>query len=358
MKTCIEEKILRSVLKNITFLLITALFFSCAGSPQAGGKTPAWVPDAKNVYPDSDWLCVVAAEQNAKLAEKAAITGLAQVFRVDLVSVTSANRQFADAVNNVKGKKQIVTSESSDIAQELTSVSAVSGLIGLQVESWENPKGRSYANARMNRKECSARYASMIRENEKVIGNLIDEAAKNPGSFDAYQTLNLAYDFAVVTDYSASLLSVLDPSTISRKLSYGNAEAVKALAQNAGRSISIAVNVNGDNGGRIEKAFTECLNSRGFKTGSGTDSTYALTASFKLEDVDLPNANNFKYVRYVLNYSLKNKNGSEVLSASENKREGHLNSSEAGQRAIRTAEESIASDGFAANLDAYLASLL
>jgi len=209
----------------------------------------------------------------------------------------------------------------------------------------------------MNRKECSARYSAMISANEKVIGGLMEEAERNPRTFEAFQMLNLAYSFAVVTDNLHSLLTVLDPSAISRRPSYGNAEAVKSLAQSVGRSIVVTVKVNGDNSGRIGKTFTESLNSRGFRTSAAGDNAYVLSASFQLEDVDLNNQSN-KFVRYILNYSLKNNDGVELLSSSDNGREGHLTESEARQRAVRAAEQAIASTGFAINFDAFLASLL
>jgi predicted nucleic acid-binding protein len=351
---------LRLIKKYTGFLFLAAIIFSCAGSPKEENRPlpPLWVTDTEKVYPDRDWLVVVEAEQDAKLAERAAITRLTQTFRVDLVSVTNANRQLAETISSVKGKTRVITSQSNDIAQELVSTSVVSELIGLQVESWANSQGRSYANARMNRKECSARYSAMIRENEKVIDRLFEEAERNPRTFEAFQTLNLAYSFAQVTDNFHSLLTVLDPSAISKRPSYGNAEAVKSLAQNAGRSIVVTVKVNGDNSGRIEKAFTECLNSRGFRTSSAGDNFYVLAGSFQLEDVDIVNPNNYKYARYVLNYSLKNKDGAELLSSSNNGREGHLTVSEARQRALRAAEQNIASTGFAVNFDAFFASLL
>jgi len=344
-------------MKYTGLFFLAALVFSCAGTPPIQ-MPPLWVTDTEKVYPDRDWLIVVEAEQDAKLAERAAVTRLAQVFRVDLVSVTNANRQFAETVSSVKKKNILITSQSSAIAQELTSTSAVSGLIGLQIESWPNPNGRSYANARMNRNECSARYSAMIRENEKVIGGLTEEADKNSRTFEAFQMLNLAYSFAVVTDNLHSLLTVLDPSAISKRPSYGNAEAVKSLAQSAGRSIVITVKVNGDNNGRIEKAFTESLNSRGFRTSAAGDNAYVLAASFQLEDVDIVNPNNYKFARYILNYSLKDRSSVELFSASDNGREGHLTESEARARAVRAAEQLIASTGFAVNFDAFLASLL
>jgi hypothetical protein len=350
-------KKIRLITKYTCFLFLAVIVSSCASSPQIQ-MPPLWVTDTEKVYPDRDWLVVVEAEQDAKLAERAAVTRLSQVFRVDLVSVTDANRQFAETVSSVKGKKLLLTSQSNTIAQELISTSAVSGLIGLQVESWSNPKGRSYANARMNRAECSARYSAMIRENEKVISGLQEEAERNPRTFEAFRMLNLAHSFALVTDNLHSLLTVLDTSAISKRPSYGNAEAVKSLAQNAGRSIIVTVRVNGDNSGRIEKAFTESLNSRGFKTSAVGDNSYVLAASFQIEDAVIVNPNNYKFARYILNYSLKDRGGAELFSSSDNGREGHLTDSEARQRAVRAAEQSIASNGFAVNFDAFLASLI
>jgi hypothetical protein len=345
-------------------LLIAVILSSCAGAPSGNQKTPPlWVTDTEKAYPNSEWLCVVEQETDAKIAERAAVSRLAQVFHVDLNSVTSANRQMAEDIGKVKKKTTIVSSQSSDIALELVSTSVVSGLIGLQVESWTNSRdGRAYANARMNRKECSARYSAMIRENVNVIQALKEEAEANPATFEAWQLLDLAHSVALVTDNFHALLTVLDTSAISKRPSYGNAEAVNSLARLAAQSIVVNVKVNGDINERMTKAFAECFTSRGFRTSAGNQGSaggdpYTLAASFSLENVELGNPTN-KFVRYVLVSSLKNKAGVEILSFSENKREGHINESEARQRAIRAAELSVGTTGFASNLDAFLASLL
>jgi len=348
----------------VLFSLLIAIFMSCAGSPSAGNQAqqplsapPLWVTDTARAYPDSEWLVVVEREVNAQTAERAAISRLAQVFHVDLQLVTTANRELAEVVDNTRGQTVVMSSESREFAQELVSASAVSGLIGLQIESWTAYEGRAYANARINRREGSARYSAMIRENERVISQLIEEAGRRPQTFEAVQMLNLAHSFAAATDNFHSLLTVLDPSAIATRPSYGNAEAVKSLAQSAGQAIVVTIAVDGDDGGRITRAFTESLNSRGFRTSAAGANPYVLSVSFELENVDLNHATN-RFVRYVLNGSLKNRAGVEIFSFSENRREGHLNESEARQRAIRAAEQSIGSSGFSSNFDAFMASLL
>ena len=357
------------MMNRIALFTVLVVFASCATTPrtaQEDSRTPPlWVTDlmanTRTAYPNSEWLyAAVQRERDAKAAESEAVTALAQIFRVDLDSVTVANRQYVQAVGKVSGKATNVSIQASEVTQELRSASVISGLIGLQVESWTNPRdGRAYANARMNRKECSARYAAMIRENENVISQLKKEAEDNPGTFEAYELLNLAYSVALVTDNFHSLLTVLDTSAISSRPSYGNAEAVRSLARLAAQSIIITVKVEGDVGGRIEKAFSDCITSKGFRTNAAGNNPYTLSVSFALEDVDLGNPR-YIYARYVLNYSLKNRQGVEILAKSENDRDGHTrdNPSEARQKVIRAAEKSIGSTGFASNIDAYMASLL
>ena len=347
--------------KNCLWLLpalVALALAGCAGSPSPKSTAaPLWVTNAAGAYPNSEWLCVVESAADKKSAESAALSGLAQVFRVDLNSVTNANRQFAQAIGNAKGKKVAISSESKDFAQELVSTSAVSGLIGVITESWAARDGTVFANARMNRRECAARYAAMIHENEKVIRQAKEEAARNPQTFEAFELLGFAVNIAQATDNFYLLLTVLDPSAISKRPEYGNAEAVRSLAQNAARSIVVTVQVDGDEGERIAKAFGKYFTERGFRTASGGSNPYQLSAVFGLEDLELDKSRN-KFVRYILICSVKNKEGVEVFSLSENGREGHLTYAEAKQRAFRVAETSIGSTGFTMKFDAYLASLL
>ena len=351
---------------RITVFAAALLVSACAASPSAqknqndtprGSQVPRWVTDSAAAYPDREWLCVLDSAKDKKSAESAAIASLAQVFRVDLVSVTNANQQFAQALNAVNGDKTAVSSETKDFAQELTSSSNVSGLIGVQTDSWTAKDGTVYANARMNRRECSQRYSAMIRENERIIKHLIEEAALQPETFDAFELLEFAVSVARVTDNLQSLLSVLDPSAIGRRPEYGNAEAVKTLALNAARSIVITIQAAGDSNGRIVKAFGGYFTSRGFRVNASGTNPYLLAAVLVLEDVDFGNSEN-KFVRYILNCSVKNKDGVEIFSSSESGREGHITVEEARQRALRRAETSIGSTGFTAHFDAYLASLI
>ena len=345
--------------QRLLLLIAGVSCLGCAGAPSArrNQKAPLWVSDPGADFPNSEWLCVVESGPDKKSAESAALVSLAQVFRVDLNAVTNANQKFAQAIAATGGGKKIpVSSESREFAQELVSVSNISGLIGVRTDAWTAPGGTVYANARMNRRECAARYSAMIRENETVINQMKETAEQHPATFDAYEALNFAVSVAEATGHFQNLLTVLDPAAIEKRLAYGNAEAVRALALNAARAIIITVQVEGDVDGRVAKAYGGYFTERGFRTNEAGANPYRLAAVLQLEAVELGNPNN-KFVRYVLNCSVKNRDGTAIFSRSENGREGHITVAEARQRALRTVEASIAAN-FTQDFDAYLASLL
>jgi hypothetical protein len=337
-----------------------ALFFSCAASPVPKGtasrqEAPLWVTDKAAAYPDAEWLCVVESRPDRGAAEAAAMNGLAGLFRLDIQSVTETNQRFARMLGGKAGETTLA--QSRDFEQELKTTSNVAGLVGVQRDFW-TAGGDVYAIARMNRKESIARYSAMIRENSSVIRSLKEEAQRMPATFDAYENLNSAANIAAVTDNFQSILSILDPSSTANQREYGNAEAVKTLAQNAARDIVITVTVAGDDNGRIAKAFSQYFTQKGFRTNAAAGTNpYLLRAQFEIADVDSPNER-FKFSRYKLQASLEDKKGSGVFAFLDEHRDGGLTFSEARQTNLRKVEAAIAAGDFAKKFDEYLDSLL
>jgi hypothetical protein len=340
--------------KRVQILLFLVITLSSGLNAQTA---PGWVTDKEKTFPDRDWLCVVESAMDRQSAQSAAINALARVFKTDVSGITVALQQFSQVVNDDGGRRVASFQESKDFAQEVVTGTNVTGLIGVQTDVWTTNGGQVYANARMNRRQCGDRYLAMINENLAVIRSLKEEAALFPGTFDAYESLNFAADVALVTDNFRNILSVLDPGTSGLSFDYGNANAVKTLAQNAARAVIITIKVEGDVNNRINRAFASFFSDRGFRTNASGASSYLLSAELELEDVNLRNQRNY-FSRYLLNVSVENKDGVEVFSYSGNGREGHITQSEARQRAVRAAEASIGKAEFAEEFDRYLRSLL
>jgi hypothetical protein len=343
--------------RKFTIWHIAALFslISCQ-TMSVQNSVPAWVIDYNKVYPERDWVCVVESAQNRQQAQAAASSSLAGTFKVDVQSLTTAAQNFSRTVSN--GESQIL--QADGFGRQVNATSDITGLMGVITEYWTDPKsGAVYVNARMNRVEGAATYSAIIKGNDNAITALKKEAANNPATFDAFESLCVAADLATLTDNYLNILSVLNSSARqSLSVSYGNAAAVEILRQQAARAIVITVKINGDVNSRIAKAFGTVFSSRGFRTSAENSvNPYVLQADFNIEELELKAGGN-SFVRYELTAALLNADGVEVFSFSENDRQGHINMSEARQRAIRAAEDAITGEGFAAAFDKYLASLL
>jgi hypothetical protein len=319
---------------------------------------PSWVQNLEQTYPSREWVAVTAQGTSRNQAESAALSALARAFKTDVASLATASRQFSQVLNTMAGKQSVSFDQTENFAQEVNTSTNVQGLIGVQTEVYTAPDNTVYVNARMNRAECGRRYQVMIRENDRVISQLLETARGLPESFDAYSALNYAYSLAVPTDNFQSIWEVLDTGAVSQKPSYGSAEAIKTLLQDTARSIVIAITVEGDTNGRILRSFSQLFSGRGFRTTQSGVAAYRFTAELSLAKVDLGPGQRYPAVQYIWTVYAEDGDGIEVFSYSGEGRGVHISESESWQQALRNVEASIGEKEFAAAFDAYLSSLL
>ncbi|MDR1315929.1 MAG: PH domain-containing protein [Spirochaetales bacterium] len=362
-KICgLERKLKQINRKTIIFfheIFCTAMFFMAFVQMSVYAQTaPAWIQNLEQVYPSREWIAVIASGSSQEGGEAAVMNALARAFKTDVESLTQASQHFSQMVNESTGKKSISFDESEYFFREVSTATKVKGLIGVQIEQYHAGDGTVYVNARMNRRECAARYTSMIQENDRIIHSLIAVAENLPNTLDSYAALNYAYNLAIVTDNFQSILEVLNPQSVSHKPSYNSADAIKLLLQAAARTIIFKIEVEGDVGGQAGRAFGQCFSNRGFRTTRGTNYTYLLNASLYLSNAEMGPNQRYRYVRYNLTVYIENQDGMEVYSSTENGREGHASESEARLWSLRKIESSIKENEFAHGFNDYLASLL
>jgi hypothetical protein len=338
-------------IKNLLGALIVSLaLVSCVTAPVTPAA-PLWVTDKEAAYPDAEWLSFVEVGVDRTAAEAAAMNTLAQFFRVDIAAATVASQTLVSrAGQNNKGMS--ASAEYGQFARNVTTLSRVSGLFGMEKDFWTAPDAVVYAIVRMNRAESAARYRNTIEENERLIELLTKKAEEAAGTFESLTSLRLAESAAELTDNLYTILAVVHRA--AQRPAYGSAAEVRLLRREASRLISVELRVNGDVDGRIARAFSAVLSERGFLTAPA--GRYVLEADFRLEDSPQTDAG-YVFVRYALDGVLKNRDGTELAALSENGREGHLRRRDAEQRALRAVEGVIAGKGFAEKLDAYLDSL-
>jgi hypothetical protein len=323
-------------------------------------EAPIWVLDKETAFPNKDWVREVGTGPDRNSAEANALSELAQVFRVDLNSVSHAEQQLSQITSAANSRQNpALSSEARSFSQDVVSTSKVSGLIGLEMEFFDGAAdGKAYANARMNRRDCAKRYSALIVQSESLIAGLKKDAEARDATFEALSDLRLAQSLALVADNYQSILEVLDVDASGKKPSYGSADEVKKLADKVQEKIIIIVKVSGDPSGRIRKAFEKVFTTRNYRVTGNDGEGYHLNVDFSLQKTDIDDARGNIYVRYLIKAELKDKNDVELVAYSENRREGHKTESEASNRALTAAENSItvSDGGFAKSFDEFTSS--
>jgi hypothetical protein len=347
--------------KRLTFsfftFLFSLLFVTCATPPTAAQTAPLWVNSIESTYPSREWIAVIASGDTQRTAEQAAMNSLARAFRTDVASLTQATQRFTQIINEANGKRTVSFNESRNFIQEVSTATNIRFLIGVQTDHYQARDGTFYVSARMNRKECAARYSGMIRENTNVINRLLAYADGLSDGFEAYSALSFAAAIAEITDNFQNILEVLDSSTAGRRPAYGGANAVIArMRELAGRiTVGIAVETADRNDAAlISRAIASFFTGKGFKTAASGN--YTLCANVRFEP--LTYSEQLQSCRYYINAALEGRNGIAVFSFTEDDRRNHTIASEAKRMALRAVETSVKEGKFTIDFEAWLNTLI
>jgi len=350
-----ENKLKTKIYAAVLFI------FNMAGLTSLGAQAvPGWVNELDKAFPSRDWVAVVAQDTSQPQAEKAAMNALARAFKTDVSSLTQASQKFSQIVNDAAGKKTVSFDESKSFSQDVNTNTNIQGLIGVQIDVYRAPDKTVYVNARMNRRECGARYSGMIRENAAIINRLLADAAAIPeqDTFDVYSRLSFAYSIAVVTDNFQNLLEVLDSTAVNRKPGYGGANAIKTKMLECASRITIGITVDTEQAADktlLTRAAGSFFRDLGFKINEQGAGNYVLRANARFEGL----AQNVNSCRYYLDAALENRGKAAVFTFTEDDRKAHPNNaSEARRLAVRAAETSLKEGRFAKEFNSWLNSLL
>jgi hypothetical protein len=349
--------------KNNTLGLFALMLLAALPSGLHAQAAPGWVNSLERTYPSREWVAVTAQGVSQAQAEGAAMDALARAFKTDVASLTQSSQQFSQIVSGASGSRNISFDESREFSQEVNVSTNVRGLIGVQVDVYRDGSRAVYVNARMNRRECAARYSGMIRENAAIINTLLNGAAARPGTFEAYAGLSFAHALAQVTDNFQNILEVLDASAANRRPGYGGANAIRVKMLECAALITIGVAVETEQAADrtlLTRAAGSFFRDRGFRiieqsapAAAGGD--YVLRVNARFETL----SQNVISCRYYLDAALENASKTAIFSFTEDDRKAHPNNlSEARRLAVRAAETSIKEEKFAREFDSWLNSLL
>ncbi|MCL2186994.1 MAG: hypothetical protein FWB86_14270, partial [Treponema sp.] len=253
-------------------------------------------------------------------------------------------------------------------SQEINVNSNIHGLIGVQTDVYRSVSagGVTYVLARMNRRECSARYSAMITENSAVINRLLLSAQSEQASLSKYSKLSFAHSIARETDNFQNILEVLDLTAVNRKPAYGTSNAIKARMLEAAGLITIGISVNTDQLSdraqyveertllrRAAGSFFRDLGFRINELGAEVprNVNYVLGVNVRFEEI----SQNVFSCRYYLNAALTDASGTGIFTFTEDDRKAHPNNAgEARRLAVRAVEESFKHGQFAGEFNTWL----
>jgi hypothetical protein len=306
------------------------------------------------VYNEAEYIAASGHGSDRNLAEKNALAALTAVFGQSIQSDIKIMESYSEAVKN----GVVTVSGGTSLQEAINTSTEMDSLVGAEIKDvWYDGRSVYYAAAVMERAKTATLYIDMINSNQRIIQDLVTIPGAGKNTLDAYSRYQLAATIADANRVYANVLSVVGKGTgaiVPGELKKGDDYRLEAV--NITKNIPIGVRVTGDRSDRIRGAFASVINKAGFRSG-GNNSRYVLNVTLTLSEVQLANPQN-KFARYVVDAKLIDTADSAVLLPFNiNGREGHLNLSEAENRAVSAAEKKI-NETYGPILSEYLSTLL
>jgi hypothetical protein len=331
-----------------------------SGTGGAGERPrPAWVSSPEAVYHQYDrnvYIAQIGSGADRSLAEKDALARISAYFRQNIQGEQTSSTRYREAIRDGVVDSY---SENTTLTNTIRTSLELDTLVGTEIaDYWFDGGSLHYAVALMEKAKAALIYADMIKANREVIRGLTAMSDGEKYTLDGYARYQLAANIADVNRIYGSVLSLagsggtgIDPDKLEKGADY------RLEAANITKNIPITVQVENDRSNRIASAFSQALGRAGFRTGT-RDSPYVLNVRVFFTPVDLPSQQQYKFVRYVVDANLIDAaSGSILVPYNLNGREGHLNISEAENRAAMAAEKKIGTE-YENALKAYLDGLL
>ncbi len=313
-----------------------------AAPTQKNTKTePLWVNKPDTDYPAEQYFTAAGSGTTRSDAENNAVAAVGKILRQNIsaveqsqISVSTENTGLSTYLSNV---------------QTSTSLKDISGIT--IKENWTAQDGTEYALAVLDRKVTGNYYSQKIDENSSKISELLKLVQSEQGTFKGCADIMQAYQLSKENDSYLELLSVIKPAFRELiMLPYTSSASVGAAAGKQFNTVTVVINVSGDDSGRISNALSSVLGGMGFKTMGGSSGgaddkvPYTLLCTVSFEPVTMTDSK-YSFVRYIATTELiESATGKNILSWSKNGRAGKLSPDEARQAAVRALEADIQSE--------------
>ncbi|HHE39978.1 MAG TPA: hypothetical protein ENL10_00555 [Candidatus Cloacimonetes bacterium] len=336
-------------------ILLVLIFMSCAPSMVTAkkNKAPDWVMNPQSKYKDAYYLSAVGSGDTKKSAEKDAYSNLSKIFQADIKSDETLTQKFEETT---VGDKTSLTAEEK--MRNLTQIQSEQTLKNVKIgDSYFDPNsGEYYVIAYLNRSETEDIYHSEIMQNTQKIDQYYSQYEGGTSKLDKLKYLSNAIELAEQNEILNAQLRIISPSHAGIELKQP-LEKLVAERNTFAKTIHVIVIGSGKYNDYLEDYLKEVFNNFGFMVyASAADADYIdfrIESSLSISKIDLDRDE--KFVRWELSITILDKvSNAEAVLYTKSDREGHLNLTEAQNRALRTVKTTIQKDFFKFFANKYL----
>ncbi len=303
------------------------------------GKKPDWVDGRPARYPAEQYLTGVGLGDTRKAAEDSAYAAISRIFQAQIDSRTEEWEKYVQT--EIKGKVQ--STRDIQISQ-LTSVATKKVLEDITIaEIWADDAERlTYALAVMDRAHAAAVLREKIAEMDRDVLDLQSKAANTGDKIEAVRSLRRTMKILLNRDVYNTDLRIVSPSGKGIDPPASLTSIRQKTERLLSNDIRVGVKIDGQHGGRIRSAILEGLTREGFsieQTEELSKMDVLVKGKVNFEKADMPR---WKFIRWAISVDLVNQSNGKIFgSLTEDGREGHLNFSEAEERAVRVLQKEV-----------------
>jgi hypothetical protein len=302
--------------------------------PVTKGKRPDWVNGDSIQYPSSKYLTGVGYGPERASAEDKARAEIAKIFFSKIDSRTKSYQDYLQTTS--KGKSKI---EETLSIEEVTKVSSQKVLSGVRIAHVYHETGSEslfYALAVLNREQSAKILRDKIEELDQGIRETLANANRAEDMLTKVKYLKQSIQEHILREAYDAELRIVSRSGggVSPPVSF--TELKNQLESVLLRDFLIGVSVSGSRASEIQEALVQGLNQQGFAISEDLSRTNVMVrGTVKITPLER-GTSEWKYVRWRTHFDMIDKRGESVFgSVNKSGREGHLNLSQAENRAVR-----------------------
>ncbi|MBC8458187.1 MAG: LPP20 family lipoprotein [Deltaproteobacteria bacterium] len=307
------------------------------------GKRPAWVNGDSIQYPSSKYLTGVGYDPDRKSAEDKARAEIAKIF---FSKIDSRTRSYQDYLQTTsKGKSKI---EETLSIEEVTKVSSQKVLSGVRVSHVYHETGTEsmfYALAVLNREQSAKILRDKIGELDRGIKGILSNANRAEDMLTKVKYLKRSIQEHILREAYDAELRIVSRSGggVSPPVSF--TELKSKLESVLLRDFLIGVTVSGSRANEIQDALVQGLNQQGFAISEDLSRANVIVrGTVKIRPLDR-GTSEWKYVQWRTHFDMVDKRGESVFgSVNKSGREGHLNLTQAENRAVRKIQKALTTE--------------